>query len=655
MREWFTAAELADRFPALPKTIRGVNLRATRESWRWRDRSGRGGGREFHISDLPPEAQAAIAVMLEREAGTGTAPEAEAAGTGDAWARFEALPEKAKAKARDALALVQAAEALIAAGGQRRKSVYEVAAAAGVDPSTLYRKFQAVRGVAPEHRLPALAPRHRGRQTTAACSPEAWEYFKADYLRPAQPAAEACYERLARVAGERGWTVPSIGTLRRRIEREVPRPVFILARQGTEALKRAYPAQERDRSHFAALEAVNVDGHKFDVFVTTADGRKMRPALVAWQDLYSGKIMSWRLAETECAEAVRLSIADLVETWGIPRVAYMDNGRGFASKWITGRMPNRYRFKVRDEDPSGVLTDLSVEVHWCKPGSGQSKPVERSFGDLAEYIARHPLCDGAYTGNSPDRKPADYDSRTVAWADFEALVAEEIRRHNARGGRRSAVCDGRYSFNQVFAESYERQPIRKASEAQRRSMLLAGEGVAAHREDCSLRLHGNRYWSEALTRAGIGGRKVVVRFDPQRLDQPVHVYTIDGRYIAPAERIEKTGFDSTDDAKAHEKDRRRFFKATKDQLAAAKSMSAREAAEMLPRLPDGDPAPAATVVRPAFTANGSAALRQAPLRQAQGEVGEEQAEAPATIIDQRDEFSRRLSAGLRVAKQRLGR
>ena len=644
MREWLTAMELVG-LPGLPTTDRSLRRVALRDSWQYRQRVGRGGGREYHISNLPAEAQAAIALKIAREAvGTGTAPE-PATTTGDAdedWERFDALPEKTKAKAREALALIQAAEKLIDAGGQRRKSVYEVAREASIDPSTLYRKFQAVRDVDPEHRLPALAPRHRGRSATAECSPEAWTYFKDDYLRPARPALTACHERLMRVAGERGWTVPSLPTLQRRIEREVPRTTLILARDGLETLKRSYPAQERDRSHLAALEAVNVDGHRFDVFVETADGRTVRPVLVAWQDLYSGKILSWRVGETECAELVRLSIADLVETHGIPRTAYMDNGRGFASKWITGRMANRYRFKVKDEDPSGVLTELGVEVHWTHPYSGQSKPIERAFRDLAEYIARHPLCDGAYTGSSPDRKPADYGKRAVPWAAFEALVAEEIGRHNARAGRRSQVCQDRFSFDEVFAESYTRQPIRKATEAQRRTMLLAGDGVTANRDDCSVRLHGNRYWSEALTRAGIGGRKVIVRFDPQRLDCPVHVYQADGRYIDTAARVEKAGFDDVDAARKHEKSRRQFIKAKKQQLAAERSMSALEAAEMLPRLP-GTPTPAPKVVRAVFASKTAAAAQSA--RQ------------PAELhdIDERDESDRRFSVGLAAAKRRMGR
>jgi hypothetical protein len=38
------------------------------------------------------------------------------------------------------------------------------------------------------------------------------------------------------------------------------------------------------------MEVVNIDGHKFDVFVKTGDGRIIRPIMVTIQDIYSRKV-----------------------------------------------------------------------------------------------------------------------------------------------------------------------------------------------------------------------------------------------------------------------------------------------------------------------------------------------------------------------------
>jgi transposase InsO family protein len=515
------------------------------------------------------------------------------------WARFDRLPERAKARARCRLAALDAAAALEAAGMTRRDAFAHAAAANGCSVRNLWRWHGAVAGHDRADWLPLLAPAHRGRAATAEVSAEAWDYFRSDYLRPEQPCAQACYARLNSAASPRGWTVPALKTLMRRLEREVPRPAIILARQGADALKRAYPAQQRDRSVFRALEAVNADGHKFDVFVRWPSGEIARPVALVWQDLLSGMILSHRVDRTENADLVRLAFGDVVEAYGIPAHAYLDNGRGFASKWMTGRMTHRFRFKVMPEEPAGILTTLLGPdgVHWCTPYQGQAKPIERAFRDLCEYVSRHPALAGAYTGNKPDAKPENYGSRAVPLDEFLALLTQEIAAHNARAGRRGGVCQGR-SFHQVFAESYQNAPIKKATAEQRRLFLLAAEGVSGSRVDGSVHLGDNRYWSEPL--AQYAGKPLVVRFDPQQLHGAVYCYTPDGRYIGSAPCVQAAGFNDTQAAREHARSRKHWMRAQRDALAAERRMSAIEVAAKLPATPAPAAPPQSKVVRPVF-------------------------------------------------------
>ena len=59
--------------------------------------------------------------------------------------------------------------------------------------------------------------------------------------------------------------------------------------------------------------------------------------MVAFQDVHSGRILSWRLSRTPNATRhVALALGDMVERWGIPEHMVLDNGREFAAKWITG-------------------------------------------------------------------------------------------------------------------------------------------------------------------------------------------------------------------------------------------------------------------------------------------------------------------------------
>lgn len=624
-KEWFTAAELAAlTLPSMPTTMAGIQFLAERETWRkperqwprdpeglWRRRKGRGGGFEYHLRCLPVAARARLSVesAIATAALAPAEPIAEAkrgAARADIWTWFDGLPERKKATAKTRLDALIALDTMVASGVSTDYAMSALAPKLGISLRTFYLWREAVAGVERDDWLPHLAPKHAGSAgRSAECDPEAFEWLKAAFLRVERPSFESCYRALGRVAADKAWTVAPARTMRRWID-ELPRTVVVLGRQGIDALKRLYPAQERDRSGFHALQAVNADGHRFDVWVKWPDGEISRPVMVAFQDLLSGLILSWRVDRTENREAVRLALGDLVEAYGIPDDCWLDNGRNFASKWISGGSPTRYRFKVRDEEPAGVLTTLGVGVHFTMPYSGQSKPIERAFRDFCDTIAKDIRLAGAWTGNSPVNKPENYGSRAVDIELFLKVLAEGIAEHNQRPGRRGGSCDGR-SFFQTFQDSYATAPIRKATAEQRRLWLLAAEGIRARR-DGSLELMGNRFWHERLVEHA--GDKLIVRFDPQLLHDTAHVYRLDGSFIVSAACIEAVGFADVDAAQAHARARKRWLNAQKDMLAAERTLSVDQAAAMVPDSAEPMPAPETKVVRPLFV--GNAALKVDP-------------------------------------------
>lgn len=76
MREWFTASELVN-YAGLPTTERGIRKKATTENWHSRDRIGRGGGKEYHISSLPEATRTDIIVKQKQETGESIAEQKE--------------------------------------------------------------------------------------------------------------------------------------------------------------------------------------------------------------------------------------------------------------------------------------------------------------------------------------------------------------------------------------------------------------------------------------------------------------------------------------------------------------------------------------------------------------------------------------------------
>jgi hypothetical protein len=607
-QEWWTSAEIAEaRLPDMPTARQPVEKVIARGAWREtslaRRRSGRGGGWEYHWSLLPIRAQAA----LLKTATVSEVP-APAKDRDEAWSWFEGLPETVKAEARRRLRIVQMVEGLEALHG-KHLSVHMTASAEKVGARTIWAWFALVDGIPVHDRLAYLAPRHRAGSTEKPrrVAREFLDLIKSDYLRPERPSFTSCYRRQIKVALKKGWDVPPEKTMRRAFDREVSKTTVILARRGVDALKRMTPAQVRDKSALRPLEAVNADGHIVDVFVQwpAEPGQPLpkpqRPHLIAFQDIFSGRILSWIVDITLNRRAVQLAAGDMIQAWGIPEHVLFDNGKEFANKPLTAGTERRFRYTHREDDVPGLFALLGCKVHFATPYSGQSKPIERAFRDFCDAIAKDPRFSGAYTGNKPDAKPENYASRAIPLDTFLRVLGEGIAEHNTRQGRRSEVAWGR-SFAEVFDEGYATAPIRKATEAQRRLWMLGAEGVSAQKPAGQVVFMGNEYWAPWMREHA--GQRIVIRFEPADLHSGIHVYAADGRYLGDAPCRQKTGFFCEEDARLIAKERKSLRKVERAFLDQHRKFTARELGLMqdelqafLPETP-----PEAKVVRGVFKA-----------------------------------------------------
>lgn len=620
-KEWFTAAEIAAlKLPMLPDTEQGV--RAAAERWRqphteypanprgcWRRRDGQGGGFEYHYALFPTPAQAVIVY-----AGTKTTARPDddeilrqSLRIKAAWDHFDRCPTKKKAEAERRLRLLDAVEALIVGGQPKDRAVMLVAQKDGVSIRTVYNWQDAVAGIERQHRLAFLVPHHAGRQARVEVPDDIWRAYKGLYLRMEEPSHQKCYRDLEKIGREKGWQLPTLKTLARRIEK-LPKAEVILARKGAKALEELYPAMIRDKSDLRALDIVNADGHRFDVMVTWPDGVQERPIIVAFQDVYSSKILGWKIDRTENKVLTRLGLGQVCETYGIPRHVVFDNGRLFAAKEITGGTRSRFRFKYRDGEPDGLCEKLGIKVSFTKPYSGRSKPIERAWRDLAEDIAKDIRLAGAYLGKSPTAKPGNYGERTVPLDLFLSVVEEGIAAHNARTGRTGQTARGR-SFDEVFRASVEDQfsLIQRPSETMRRYWLMQSEPRTVRGPSATVELAGNIYWHEALI--DHIGKQVVLLFDPDALHQPIRIERPDTSLICEAACIEKGGFLDMTTAKRHAKAKAEWVKAQKAKAKAEAGLSIDQLADMLPAV-EAAPAPEPRVIAPVF---GNAALKPRPV------------------------------------------
>ena len=615
--DWFSAKKL-EGLIGLPKSSSAISRKARLEQWVFRQIHGvRGVAYEFHISSLPKETQAAL-LLRQGEIETSMGRFEIARPTLEAhdydrealWSKWDNASDSQRRLAEKWLPAVQAADEMLNQGISTKTAFATVAGHYQVSASTLRDKYYQVQKFAkPDWAAALVDGRGASRRNVhkSEFDEDAWQFLIADYLRPEKPAFRKCYERLELAAREHGWSIPSRATAFRRIQ-QLNEAIVVACREGEHALMHLIPAPQRTVEHLDAMQWINGDGYLHNVFVRWFNGDVIRPKTWFWQDVKTRKILGWRCDVSENIDSIRLSFMDVVTRYGIPEDFHItiDNTRGAANKWLTGGAPNRYRFKVKEDDPKGLFLLMGAKMHWTSvvagKGWGQAKPVERAFGvgGLEEYVDKHPALAGAYTGPNPQAKPDNYGDRAVDAELFLKTLAEGVAMFNARTGRETEMCGGKLSFDDVFEREYARTIVRKPTEEQKRMLLLPAEAVNVSRKgEFALKVGGslkgakNVYYNMALMNAGV--KKVVVRFDPQQLHSTVYCYTLDGRFICEAECLSPVAFNDAAAGREYRRRQKQLKSATKAAIKAQKQMDALEVAELLPQIAEPE-APESRIV-----------------------------------------------------------
>lgn len=600
---WITAKELVG-IAGLPTSPQGVNKKAKKENWQFRKVEGvQGKGKEYLISSLPEEVQAAILLKTAKE----TAPaviekkevvEQERYLSASLWQNWDKATEKQKETAKTRMQAVQ-----VLAGLLKNKMPFLPALElshkqTGQAQGSIKNWYYKAKNFNETDWLVALLPNYRERiGKRADFTEDAWEFFKADYFRPERPEFGSCYQRLLVAASENDWNVPSVSSVKRKIEREIDKKLQVLWREGDRALADMYPTLIRSVEDVEAMEWINGDGYQHNVFVEWMNGEVVRPKTWLWQDVRTRKILAYRTDLSENSDTIRLSLMDVVSRYGIPKKLTIDNTRAAANKWMTGGVKNRYRFKVKEDDPMGIIPLLGIQLYWTSvqfgKGHGQAKPIERAFshGGLGETVDKHPKLASFYAGANVYDKPDNYNGgkKGAPYEDFILALEDGIRLFNERQNRKTEICQGVYSFAQVFQRDYAKATVTKATREQIRMMMLMSEAVTLKQNgtfslDAGGKIAGRKNRYQALELVGKGYKKVVVKFDPQKLHEEVEVYSLDGIFLCKAICSEKVAFGDKATGREHDKARKQWVKAHKAVAKAEKAMSIAEASQFMPEV-----------------------------------------------------------------------
>ena len=469
---------------------------------------------------------------------------------------WERAAEDDKERARQRLAAVRRAEALIAIGIPRTDATRTAAAEAGVTPGALGRWRSRVKGLSEGARVAALLDRKSpGRPPKIAG--EVREILEAlDSHNPAHLTAKHCRRTLIAQLGH----APSQSTISH----------WLTARRRECAYERSAVADpDRHRSHrkpaggdaAAHIERLNqeweLDSTPADVIC--ADG--LRYAVVVAIDIWSRRTRAL-VAPTSRAAAIAALLRRCILDWGVPETVRTDEGADYTSRHVVG-----------------VIADLEIGHDICLPFAPDAKPfVERViktishdlFANLPGFTghnvaqaqalrARKSFAARRRAGGARNQDPAGRarnQDRARCEGDVEtfrvALSAEQLQDCLDRwcddlyGREPHAGLGGLSPFERVAAWT---GPIRRIGNVRALDALLAApadDGWRTVRKG-GIRLDNVDYIAGPL--GGIVGERVRVRHDPADLDR-LFVYRADGSFVCVAVDPARTGTDRAAIARA---------------------------------------------------------------------------------------------------------
>lgn len=276
-------------------------------------------------------------------------------------------------------------------------------------------------------------------------SPEVKQLIKNIWFDPVfaanQGTREMLYEALQEAAAARHWErIPSYQSVARYIaylmEDENMYNAWYLASEGTREYKNHRMLKAtRDTTRLQVMEVVQGDEHTFDCWVAyrNQNGKvsAVKPKLVAWIDTRSRAIMGDVICKDANSEILKASLLKMIYSdpvGGVPKYLYIDNGKDYTAKEMTGRNRKERRslidggecFEVAFDDAArGFYKSIGIlDDHRAMPYEPWSKgQIERFFGQVCSRFSKWMT---SYTG-------------TLTGSRTAAKVEKDIKRMLERG------------------------------------------------------------------------------------------------------------------------------------------------------------------------------------------------------------------------------
>lgn len=447
MKQYLTAKEYAEaQLPGLPSTESGIIRFARREHWEAQQRIGKGGGWEYHISNLPREARKA----LEAHQITAMMPrlhEQKQVAMKTVSAHQKGLTERQRTVA-DARTTV-----IIAVDGLKVNGVTQKAAITALLAQAISGQLEVINPVLDAALRLAKDPRGRSKSNypsersllrwlgtdTKALAPKSKREIKIpvwanDFLmcwqRPEKPSVEHAYRQMAKQYATTGKNdMPSIHQVRRFITK-MGNVAKQKGRMGARELKNMLPFVRRDFSDLLPSDIYSADGHTHDGEVQhPLHGRPFRPEITTFIDIATRRVVGVSVDLAESSIAVLDALISAC-TDAVPALIYVDNGGGYENALLK-------------DQATGVLARLGSTMTHSLPYSSQARGVIERVHQTLWVDAAKELPGFVGADMDQEARQAQFKlSRNaikhggsmplLGWPTFMEYVNQRIRWYNSR-------------------------------------------------------------------------------------------------------------------------------------------------------------------------------------------------------------------------------
>lgn len=341
-----------------------------------------------------------------------------------------------------------------------------------------------------------------------------FEYFKSIYLREGAPSAETSWNITLGFAKQQGINLenfPTSKTFIRRLRAEVPEQAIFMARHGDASWNKKYANYvPRDYSELNAGVCWVSDHAQIDVAVTF-NGTVCFPWVTVFRDVKTSKWLGWFLhADSPNSDHIFQAFYYGVLNFGIPEDVYLDNGKDYRCKDFAGGRTRVIKVKHKNNGGS-LIQNLGINIHFALPYNAQTKPVERDFLKIKEFLSKGFV---GYRGGKITERPEKLkneikNEQIMQFGDFKKLFDRFIEEYLNKRPSKGKVLQGKCP-DELWAEEFTKKKV-ISKDALKLFCMRTTNNVTIKRNgifDSQLQIS---YWAEWMITEK--GRKVYIRRD----------------------------------------------------------------------------------------------------------------------------------------------